>query len=353
MNEHTTNQHSDTGEVMNGSTSTHPDVKNVLITGGAGFIGSWMCRHLISRYDYNVICLDKLSSVSSLNNIKTIQDHPKFHFVQGNLHDEKRLVQLMHDYDVDEVIHFAAESSVQKSFSDPDAFLDMNVNGTYHLLEAMRTYGKIARFVHASTDEVYGETRGVSVDENTRMNPTNPYAASKAAAEMFIMAYQKSFRIPAMIMRCNNIYGPCQFPEKLIPKFALLVKDGEKLTIQGDGSRTRNFVYVEDVVEAYDTVLHNGVPGGVYNLSSVDEVSIRQVASRVLKEFGLDGEHNFDSFVISMQDRPFNDNDYVVKGDRLRALGWSQQVFFPEGLSRTVDWYRTNGDSWWKQELEN
>ncbi|PWY79707.1 dTDP-D-glucose 4,6-dehydratase [Aspergillus heteromorphus CBS 117.55] len=333
----------------------HPGVKNILVTGGAGFIGSWMCRHLIRQYGdrYNVVCLDRLSSVSSLNNIKSIQGHPSFHFIKGILNNQEHLVEIMNEYTIDSVIHFAAESSVQKSFSAPLEFIDSNVLGTYHLLEAMRSYGKIVRYVHASTDEVYGETRGVSVDEETRMNPTNPYAASKAAAEMFVLAYQKSFKIPAMILRCNNIYGPCQFPEKLIPLFALLVKDGKKLTMQGDGSRTRNFIYVSDVVDAFDAILHNGIAGSVYNVTSSDEVSVRQVASEILKVYGYDTPGDFDSWVVSMPDRPFNDNDYVVKGDKLRSLEWDQRVFFREGLARTVEWYRENGNDWWKKELSH
>ncbi|GAQ45770.1 dTDP-D-glucose 4,6-dehydratase [Aspergillus tubingensis] len=315
------------------------EVKNILVTGGAGFIGSWMCHHLVHQYGekYSVVCLDKLSNVSTLNNLKSVLNRPNFHFVQGNLHDKEHLIKVMAEYNIDSVIHFAAESSVQKSFSDPAAFVDMNVCATFRLLEAMNAYGKITRFLHASTDEVYGETWGVSVDEDTRMNPTNPYAASKAAAEMFVMAYQKSFEIPGMILRCNNIYGPCQYPEKLIPKFALLVRDGQKLTIQGNGSCTRNFVHVADVIAAYDTVLHK----------------VRDVATGVLREFGHDIEKNFDEFIDSIPDRPYNDNDYVVKGDRLKELGWSQSVGFKEGLANTVQWYRKNGDNWWKEALGN
>ncbi|PYH29865.1 dTDP-D-glucose 4,6-dehydratase [Aspergillus neoniger CBS 115656] len=331
------------------------DVKNILVTGGAGFIGSWMCHHLIHQYgeQYSVVCLDKLSNVSTLNNLKSVLDRPNFHFVQGNLHDKERLIKIMDEYNIDSVIHFAAESSVQKSFSDPAAFVDMNVCATFRLLEAMNTHGKITTFVHASTDEVYGETWGVSVDEDTRMNPTNPYAASKAAAEMFVMAYRKSFDIPGMILRCNNIYGPCQYPEKLIPKSALLARDGQKLTIQGNGSRTRNFVHVADVIAAYDMVLHKGVPGGVYNVSSSDEVSVRDVAIGVLGEFGHDKRGELDKFIVPMPDRPYNDNDYVVKGDRLKELGWSQSVCFKEGLADTVQWYRENGNNWWKEALGN
>ncbi|KAE8361494.1 dTDP-D-glucose 4,6-dehydratase [Aspergillus caelatus] len=331
-----------------------PGVENILVTGGAGFIGSWMCQHLVLRYpEYNIICLDKISSVSSLNNIKYIQGRTNFRFVQGDLCDKEHLVHILKEYDIDSVIHFAAESSVQKSFSDPIAFVDMNVYGTLFLMEAMRIHGKITRFVHTSTDEVYGETWGVSVDEDTRMNPTNPYAASKAAAEMLIMAYQKSFNIPGIVLRCNNIYGPGQFPEKLIPKFTMLVNDSQKLTMQGNGSRTRSFIYVADVVAAYDAVLHNGMVGAAYNVSSSDEVSIRDVAIEILKAFGHDSQEEFENFIISAPDRPYNDNDYVVKGGKLKDLGWSQKVFFNEGLSKTVEWYRKHGDRWWEQQLGN
>ncbi|KAJ5151552.1 dTDP-D-glucose 4-6-dehydratase [Penicillium capsulatum] len=329
-----------------------PGVQNILITGGAGFIGSWVARHYTLKYAsvYNVVVLDVLGSVSSQNNLACLQKKPNFTFVQGNILDRESILQVLNKHDIHAVLHFAAESNVQKSFTDPFAFTRMNVIGTHNMLDAMRAHGKIVRYVHASTDEVYGETRGQETDETALLSPTNPYASSKAAAEMYVMAYHKSFGIPAVVLRCNNVFGPCQFPEKIIPKFTGLMMDGQKLTMQGDGTRTRNFLYVSDVVDAYDTVLHRGEPGIIYNVSSSFNVSVRKVADGILTLFGHDPAKDYPKHVTQIPDRPFNDEDYVMIGDRLKEIGWKQRVGFDQGLATSVTWFQENLQTWWSEQ---
>ncbi|KAJ5086896.1 dTDP-D-glucose 4,6-dehydratase [Penicillium alfredii] len=340
-----------TPESLTGTTvyEQYPGVKNILITGGAGFIGSWVARHFVLKYagTYHVIVMDIMASAASKNNVACLQDKANFHFVQGDILDRESIINILEKYEIHAVFHFAAESHVQKSFSDPFAFTRMNVFGTHNLLDAMRHYGKIVRYVHASTDEVYGETQGKETDERALLSPTNPYASSKASAEMYVMAYHKSFNIPALILRCNNVFGPCQFPEKIVPKFTRLMMDGQKLTMQGDGTRTRNFLYVSDVVDAYDTVLHHGELGEIYNVSSSFNVSVRSVADGVLASFGYDPVKDFQKNVTQIPDRPYNDEDYVVVGDRLKDIGWKQNIDFEKGLTTSVNWYRQNVDTWW------
>ncbi|KAJ5178897.1 dTDP-D-glucose 4-6-dehydratase [Penicillium capsulatum] len=327
------------------------NVSNILITGGAGFIGSWLTRHLVAQYShaYTVICLDRLDTVASLNNIKSLFSAPNFRFVPGNINDTRKVQSILDTYKIDCVIHFAASSHVQKSFVDPFIFTYDNVVGTHSLLEAMRRHQRITRFIHVSTDEVYGETNDHKVDEHGHFGPTNPYSASKAAAEMYVMAYRQSFGLPAIVVRSNNVYGPCQYPEKIIPTFTSLLIAGEKLTIQGDGLHTRCYLHGSDAADAFDTILHKGQIGETYNIESDYEVSNREVAARMLGLFGHDAVHDFDDYVQWIANRPFNDSCYRVDGSKLKQLGWRQRVDFPSGLAQTVEWYKGNVDTWWKK----
>ncbi|KAL1847448.1 hypothetical protein Plec18167_005161 [Paecilomyces lecythidis] len=327
-----------------------PNVKTILVTGGAGFIGSWMTRHLVQQYqhDYTVVCLDKMDTVSSLNNILALFEYPNFRFVHGSICDGRTVDFVLETYQVDCVMHFAANSHVQNSFGDPFTFTDNNVLGTHVLLDRVRAYGKVQRFIHVSTDEVYGETNRIPAREgSTLLAPTNPYSASKAAAEMYVMAYQRSFRIPAIIVRSNNVYGPCQYPEKLIPRFSNLMLKGHKLTLQGDGTHARRFLYAADAADAFDTILHKGVVGEVYNIDSRYEVQNREVAARIMHLFGRDPAKDFDECVAWIPDRPFNDGDYCVDGSKLQQLGWKQRVDFASGLAMTVEWYKRHLSFWW------
>ncbi|KAJ5378513.1 dTDP-D-glucose 4-6-dehydratase [Penicillium cosmopolitanum] len=327
-----------------------PNLKTILVTGGAGFIGSWVTRHLVRQYaeTYNVICLDKMDVVASLNNILDLFTCTNFRFLHCDLNDQHTVLFALQSYSVDCVLHFAASSHVQNSFNDPFTFTQNNVLGTQSLLEAVRSYGKIQRFIHVSTDEVYGETNGqVAMENSTPMRPTNPYSASKAAAEMYAMAYQKSFGLPIIIVRSNNVYGPGQYPEKIIPRFAGLMLKGQNLTLQGNGDNARRFLYGADAADAFDTILHKGEIGEIYNVDSSYEVSNRKVAAMMLALFGHDPVKDFGNMITWLPDRPFNDNDYAVDGNKLQALGWKQRINFDSGLEMTVDWYKKNMATWW------
>ncbi|KAI4189642.1 MAG: hypothetical protein LQ348_003774 [Seirophora lacunosa] len=310
--------------------------------------GSWVTRHLTVRYpEYKIICYDKLDEVSSLANIRCLDTFPNFHFHQGDLNDERVVSRLLSEYNVDCVMHFAACSHVQNSFDSPCTFTLNNVVGTQRLLDAVRHYGGVRRFVHVSTDEVYGEAMEESIDETKQFMPTNPYSASKAAAEMYVWAYAKSFNIPALVVRSNNVYGPCQYPEKIIPRFYTLLSSNQPLTIQGSGLNIRRYLYAADAADGFDTLLHKGALGESYNLNSTSAVSNLEVAVRMLELFNLSPQHDFHNRLVWTEDRPFDDHDYYVSGEKLEALGWRQRVPFTQGLRDTVEWYRGNMLDWW------
>lgn len=336
-----------------GSTRFEPrtDIKNILITGGAGFIGGWVTRHLAVQYpEYNIICFDKLDVVASLYNVRCLKSRPNFRFVHGDLTDEAAVSQVMEDYDIDCVMHFAAYSHVQNSFSDPSGFTLNNVIATQRLLDAVRArQGRVRRFIHVSTDEVYGDANEEFFDENQQLKPTNPYSASKAAAEMYVWAYSQSFNIPSVVVRSNNVYGPCQYPEKIIPRFCILLDNQQPLTIQGSGLNVRRYLYGGDAADAFDTLLHKGVIGEAYNVQSDFPVTNLEVAVRTLELFGYSPKRDFGRCLSWIADRPFNDTDYRVDGSKLLNLGWRQRVSFPEGLTATVNWYRKNMHAWWPQ----
>lgn len=215
-------------------------------------------------------------------------------------------------------------------------------SGTHVLLEACRNYGKIRRFINVSTDEVYGETSLGSqhgLHETSRLEPTNPYSAAKAGAEMMAMAYYTSYQLPVITTRGNNVYGPHQFPEKMIPKFSLLASQGRKLPLHGDGMAVRSYLYVEDVAEAFDTILHRGVPGEIYNIGTKKERTVREVAEEICGEFGIDPTAGIEH----VRDRAFNDQRYFISDDKLLALGWKERTQWEDGLKKTIDWYLSTG----------
>jgi dTDP-glucose 4,6-dehydratase len=279
-----------------------------------------------------------------------LEGYSNFTFVQGDITSPEQVREVIEDYGIDTIMHLAAESHVDHSFGNPYQFTYTNALGTQVLLEAAKTY-KVTRFIHMSTDEVYGEVSDGHRDllESSILVPTNPYAASKAAADMLVCAYMKSFQVPAIIVRCNNVYGPHQFPEKIIPKFICLLKRGSKCYLHGNGRNTRRYVYAADAVSALDTVLHRGTIGKIYNAGSEVEMSNYQVYLCLLKLFGYDVSNNevISSMVEFTRDRPFNDFRYAVDSTELRNLGWLPQISLDDGLQKTVDWYLEYGDSWW------
>ncbi|KAF3911263.1 ADP-L-glycero-D-manno-heptose-6-epimerase [Arthrobotrys entomopaga] len=326
-----------------------PDVHNIMITGGAGFIACWVVRHLTDTYQghYNIVSFDKLDYCASLNNTRMLDSYPNFKFFHGDITEPDEVIRCFKENNIDTVFHFAAQSHVDLSFGNSYQFTDTNVYGTHVLLECAKNYG-IKKFIHISTDEVYGEVEedGDDLLETSILAPTNPYAASKAAAEMLVNAYYKSFKLPVIIVRSNNVYGPHQFPEKVIPKFTCLLNRGGSLLLHGDGKHTRRYLFAGDAADAFDTILHKGTIGQIYNVGSKDEISNITLCQHLIKQFGFPAD-KYDEIVKHVNDRPFNDRRYAVDGTKLIKLGWNQKTSFEEGLTATVEWYRKFGDNWW------
>lgn len=284
---------------------------------------------------------------ASVKNIKCLEGRANFDFAYGDITNIADVLRALKKYKIDTIFHFAAQSHVDLSFGNSFQFTKTNVEGTHCMLEcAVKT--KINRFIHISTDEVMGEVGFDDPDllENAVLAPTNPYSASKAAAEMYVNAYAKSFKLPAIIVRSNNVYGPHQFPEKVIPKFSCLLSAAQPLMLHGNGRNTRRYLYAGDAADAFDTILHRGKAGEIYNIDSSDELSNRELAFKLLKIFEVP-ESRQQEMVRYTQDRPFNDRRYAVNGDKLRTLGWIQRTRFEQGIQITVDWYRKFGWSWW------
>ncbi|KAL2181317.1 uncharacterized protein P884DRAFT_295644 [Thermothelomyces heterothallicus CBS 202.75] len=329
-----------------------PDVRNIMITGGAGFIACWLVRHLTLTYPhaYNIVSFDKLDYCSSLNNTRVLNDRRNFTFYQGDVTNPSEVIDCLERYNIDTIFHFAAQSHVDLSFGNSYSFTHTNVYGTHVLLESAKKVG-IKRFIHVSTDEVYGEVKDDDDDllESSILAPTNPYAASKAAAEMLVHSYQKSFKLPAIIVRSNNVYGPHQYPEKIIPKFTCLLNRGKPVVLHGDGSPTRRYLYAGDAADAFDTILHRGQLGQIYNVGSQDEISNLALCRKLLAVMGLPHATpaELGRWVRYTHDRPFNDHRYAVDATKLRKLGWEQKTGLEEGLRITVEWYRRFGERWW------
>jgi dTDP-glucose 4,6-dehydratase len=327
---------------------TLPGIHTILITGGAGFIASYVVRHFVVQYpQYRVICYDKLDYCASTNNFKALEKMENFAFEEGDIADAERTLEVMKKHNVDAVMHFAAQSHVDLSFGNSYSFTQNNVLGSHVLLECAK-YMKVKRFIHVSTDEVYGEVAHQEEDvlETALLCPTNPYAASKAAADMIANAYYKSFKLPIIIVRSNNVYGPHQFPEKIIPKFTCLLARGKKVVLHGDGSPTRRYLFASDAADAFDTIFHKGDIGQIYNIGSRDEISNKEMCGILFKAFGIP-EEEWSNWIEHVQNRPFNDMRYAVDGQKLMQLGWRQKVPFDQGLRLTVEWYRQFGESWW------
>jgi UDP-glucose 4,6-dehydratase len=321
--------------------------KNILVTGGAGFIGSHVVLKLVSNNpNYKVVVLDKLDYCASLRNLDAVADKPNFKFVKGDIQSADLVRHILESEEIDTVMHFAAQTHVDNSFGNSLAFTMNNTYGTHVLLEAARTYGNIKRFINVSTDEVYGESSmgsATGLGETSTLEPTNPYSAAKAGAEMLAKAYITSYNLPVIITRGNNVYGPHQFPEKLIPKFILRANRGMDLPVHGDGMSTRSYMFVEDVADAYICVLHRGDVGETYNIGTQKERTVLSVASDIAKRFNLPEDK-----VGHVKDRMFNDRRYFICDKKLHALGWEEKTSWEDGLQRTIDWFLAKSDaSYW------
>ncbi|CAN7055126.1 hypothetical protein IGI04_029081 [Brassica rapa subsp. trilocularis] len=320
--------------------------KNILITGAAGFIASHVANRLIRTYPhYKIVVLDKLDYCSNLKNLNPSKNSPSFKFVKGDIASADLVNHLLITEGIDTIMHFAAQTHVDNSFGNSFEFTKNNIYGTHVLLEACKVTGQVRRFIHVSTDEVYGETDEdalVGNHEASQLLPTNPYSATKAGAEMLVMAYGRSYGLPVITTRGNNVYGPNQFPEKLIPKFILLAMSGKVLPIHGDGSNVRSYLYCEDVAEAFEVILHKGEVGHVYNIGTKKERRVNDVARDVCKLFGMDPEAS----IKFVENRPFNDQRYFLDDEKLKKLGWSERTTWEEGLKKTMEWYTQNPE-WW------
>jgi dTDP-glucose 4,6-dehydratase len=297
---------------------------NILVTGGCGFIGSNFINYAFKKYpEYKFINIDAMYYCASLEYIKVSGDNYKF--IEGNINDINLLKYILKEEKITHIIHFAAQSHVDTSFENSLQYTYDNVKGTHTLLEAVRLINKNIIFLHFSTDEVYGESQldEDAKDEQSILCPTNPYAASKAAAEMYVNAYRHSYGIKTIITRGNNVYGENQYPEKLIPKFIKLLKMGKKCTIHGDGSSLRSFIHVYDVCTAVDMILHKGIIGEIYNIGSDTELSVLDITKLLVRE--ICGDDNVENYVEFVADRPFNDKRYFITNEKLKQLGWVQE----------------------------
>jgi dTDP-glucose 4,6-dehydratase len=316
----------------------------ILVTGGAGFIGSNFVLYLMKQHpDYEVINLDALTYAGNLENLESVQNHSKYTFVKADITDREK-VESLFGQGVDAVVHFAAESHVDRSIMDPDVFVKTNVLGTQVLLDAAKKFN-ISKFVHVSTDEVYG-TLGETgfFTETTPLAPNSPYSASKAGSDLLVRAYHETFGMNVNITRCSNNYGPFQFPEKLIPLMISHALQDKALPVYGDGLNVRDWLYVEDHCQAIDLVLHQGKSGEVYNIGGNNERTNLQIVRTILAELGKP-----ESLITFVRDRPGHDRRYAIDASKIRAeLGWQPQYPFETGIKKTIQWYLDHQD-WWKR----
>ncbi|XP_036396483.1 dTDP-D-glucose 4,6-dehydratase-like isoform X2 [Megalops cyprinoides] len=325
--------------------------KTVLVTGGAGFIGSHVVNSLVEKYpDWHIINVDKLDYCSNLKNLAPVEQKPNYTFVQGDICSPYFIHHLFAVQNIDIVFHFAAETHVDKSFRCPAEFTRVNVDGTRLLLKAAHKSG-VQKFVHVSTDEVYGDSTDTEFDELCPRRPTNPYSSSKATAECSALSYWKKHEFPVIVTRSNNVYGPRQYLEKVIPRFISLLQQNKKCTIHGSGLQSRHFLYVDDVTEAFLTVMEKGLPGEIYNIGTNFELSVTQLAQQLIKTMkNLSLDADLDDWVEFVKDRPCQDLRYPLISDKMHRLGWKPRVSWTEGIRRTVEWYEENPHYWPEKE---
>jgi len=320
-------------------------MKNILVTGGAGFIGSNFVRYFLRTHaDVHVVNFDKLTYAGNLENLKGLEGDPRYHFDRGDICERGDVEAAFRKHHIDTVVHFAAESHVDRSILGAGIFITTNVLGTQVLLDVARDCG-IERFVHVSTDEVYGSLGADGkFTEMTSLHPNSPYAASKASSDMVALAYHHTFGLPVVVTRCSNNYGPYQFPEKLIPLMIVNALHDKPLPVYGDGLNVRDWLYVEDHCAAIDVVLSRGNVGEVYNIGGNNEWKNIDIVHELLKKL------NKPSTLISyVKDRPGHDRRYAIDATKIsRELGWVPSLTFDIGIARTVDWYLAN-EAWWQR----
>ncbi len=319
-------------------------MKNLLVTGGSGFIGSNFIRHMLGKYpDYKIINLDKLTYAGNPDNLKDVGNNPNYSFVCGDICDPdvvNKVIQM-----VDHVVHFAAESHVDRSIEDGSVFVKTNVLGTYTLLESALNHN-IKRFVHISTDEVYGSILNGSFKETDILTPSSPYSSSKAGSDLLAQSYHITHDLPVIITRCTNNFGPYQYPEKLIPLFVTNLVDNKKVPVYGTGQNVRDWIHVLDHCMAVDFVLHNGDIGEIYNVGGGAEETNLEITQKLLEILGKN-----DSMIEYVEDRLGHDLRYSLDCSKLMEMGWAPEYDFEDGLKETAKWYVDN--RWWWERLKH
>lgn len=319
-------------------------MKKIVITGGAGFIGSHIVDEFIKNYpNAKIVVLDKMTYAADIRNIRHHIENKNFELVVGDICNMDTCERVLKNTDL--LIHAAAESHVDNSFANSLEFSQTNVVGTHSLMEACRRLD-VPRIIHVSTDEVYGEVLEGSADENSILKPTNPYSASKAAAEMIINSYMQSFKLPVIMIRANNMFGTRQYPEKIIPKFILMLMRDQKLTLHGSGENKRHFLAVQDFANALKILNEKGVIGECYNIGTTQEYKNIEIARNLCNLFGLSDK----KYITFVEDRPFNDGRYAVNWDKITALGWKPQISLEQSLTELALWYETNFDRYFDNE---
>ena len=309
----------------------------LLVTGGAGFIGSCFIRHVLNKHkNYEIINLDKLTYAGNIANLDDVKNNPRYNFIKGDICDKELVFDLTQNADA--VVNFAAESHVDRSIENPEIFIETNVKGTLNLLAASYK-NKVQRYLQISTDEVYGSLGETGYFyETAPVAPNSPYSASKASADMLVRAYFKTYKMPVLITRCSNNYGPYQYPEKLIPFFIMRLLNNEKVPIYGDGLNVRDWLYVYDHCEAIDTVLNKGKEGEVYNIGGHNEKTNLEITNLILNAMGKD-----ESSIEYVKDRLGHDRRYAIANDKIQnELNWEPSITFEEGIKITIDWYLKN-----------
>lgn len=316
-------------------------MKKLLVTGGAGFIGSNFIRHILNKYDdYQVVNLDNLTYCGNLDNLKDIEKNKRYKFVKGDITDSKIVEKLVMDCDY--VINFAAETHVDRSIKDSSIFIKTNIFGTYTLLEAIKKFGT-KLYIQISTDEVYGSVLKGSSKETDPLEPNSPYSASKAAGDLLARSYFVTYKLPIIITRSSNNFGPYQYPEKVIPLFITNLIQNKKVPLYADGMNMRDWLYVLDNCEAIDIVMHKGNIGEIYNIGAGSETTNIELTRAILALLGKD-----ESMIEYVKDRPGHDKRYALDITKIKALGWHPKHDFKSALELTIEWYKNNS-AWWQK----
>ena len=320
----------------------------VAVLGGAGFMGSNFVKHIVKNYsDVNVLVYDKLTYAGRLENLHDVLQSPRLRFIKGDICNEELLEHVLKEFQPSIVINFAAETHVDRSINDPAPFLKTNVFGVFTVLEVLRRLDSVEKFIHISTDEVYGDLHGVDgeADEMWPLNPSSPYSASKASADLLIKAYGRTYSLRYILVRPSNNYGPYQHPEKLIPRTIIRLLLGKPATIYGNGSQVRDWLYVEDFCKALHLIAVKGGGYEVYNVCPNQFATVREVVEKVVEVMGRDRARD----VVFVRSRPGEDRRYAMKCEKVKELGWRPETALEQGLRKTVEWYK--GNEWWWRPL--